>query len=316
MMFFLENVYYKSFGKIFDYIQQNIFEEEALPNQVVEIGFWPGGDRDGNPFVTPETTLKVSRRLRQTILKNYYRDIRKLRRRLTFRGIEDRLQRLEKSLYTAVFEDTFEEEFTLEFFREELETIKALIIQDHQSLFLSEINSFINKVQLFGFHFATLDIRQDSRVHHKVFTAMVDLLLKDGGSNLPSNYHELSEDEQVTTLSNIAGTLTPEQFEDEDVANTIATIQILKKMNETRLSDYVFPGMRPKAPLSNMAFAALLKRMKYGHITTHGFRSTFRDWAAESTAYPNEVCEQALAHTIANRNEAAYRRGGRRGFPL
>ena len=80
-------------------------------------------------------------------------------------------------------------------------------------------------------------------------------------------------------------------------------------MNETRLSDYVFPGMRPKAPLSNMAFAALLKRMKYGHITTHGFRSTFRDWAAESTAYPNEVCEQALAHTIANRNEAAYRRG-------
>ncbi|MAX47585.1 MAG: integrase [Rhodospirillaceae bacterium] len=86
-------------------------------------------------------------------------------------------------------------------------------------------------------------------------------------------------------------------------------IQILKKMNETRLSDYVFPGMRPKAPLSNMAFAALLKRMKYGHITTHGFRSTFRDWAAESTAYPNEVCEQALAHTIANRNEAAYRRG-------
>jgi integrase len=86
-------------------------------------------------------------------------------------------------------------------------------------------------------------------------------------------------------------------------------IQILKTMNETRLSDYVFPGMRPKAPLSNMAFAALLKRMDHGHITAHGFRSTFRDWAAECTAYPNEVCEQALAHTVANRVEAAYRRG-------
>lgn len=86
-------------------------------------------------------------------------------------------------------------------------------------------------------------------------------------------------------------------------------IQILKTMNETRLSDYVFPGMRPKAPLSNMAFAALLKRMDHGHITAHGFRSTFRDWAAECTAYPNEVCEQALAHTLSNRVEAAYRRG-------
>ena len=86
-------------------------------------------------------------------------------------------------------------------------------------------------------------------------------------------------------------------------------IQILKKMNETRLSDYVFPGMRPKAHLSNMAFAALLKRMDHGHITTHGFRSTFRDWAAECTAFPSEVCEQALAHAVANRVEAAYRRG-------
>ncbi|MDC7994825.1 phosphoenolpyruvate carboxylase [Altibacter sp. HG106] len=232
LIWFLENVYYKSFGKIFDYIQQNIFEEEPLPNQIVEIGFWPGGDRDGNPFVTPEITLKVSRRLRQTILKNYYRDIRKLRRRLTFRGIEDRLQRLEKLLYAAVFEDAFDETFSLEGFKKELETIKTLIIQDHQSLFLSEINSFINKVQLFGFHFATLDIRQDSRVHHKVFTAMVDQLLQEGGSNLPADYHERSEAAQVALLSKIEGSLSPEQFEDTHVANTIKTIQILKKIQQ------------------------------------------------------------------------------------
>ena len=69
----------------------------------------------------------------------------------------------------------------------------------------------------------------------------------------------------------------------------------------------LFPGERG-GKLSNMAMAMLLKRMGTD-VTAHGFRSAFRDWAAECTAYPNEVCEAALAHTIGNRVEAAYRRG-------
>jgi integrase len=62
-------------------------------------------------------------------------------------------------------------------------------------------------------------------------------------------------------------------------------------------------------PRSNMAMSALLKRMDYGHITTHGFRSTFRDWAGDETDYPRELAEQALAHDIGNKAERAYRRG-------
>ncbi len=63
------------------------------------------------------------------------------------------------------------------------------------------------------------------------------------------------------------------------------------------------------AAKSNMAMAMLLRRMNYGHITTHGFRSTFRDWAGDATSYPREIVEQALAHTIQNKAERAYRRG-------
>ena len=74
-------------------------------------------------------------------------------------------------------------------------------------------------------------------------------------------------------------------------------------------SGYVFPGQKPGKPLSNMAFEMILRRMKRGEITPHGFRSTFRDWAAETTAYPHEVMEMALAHTVGNKVEAAYRRG-------
>jgi integrase len=73
--------------------------------------------------------------------------------------------------------------------------------------------------------------------------------------------------------------------------------------------DYLFPGERDGRPLSNMAMMQLLKRMGYGHVTVHGFRSTFRDWAAERTAFPSEVVEMALAHTVSDKVEAAYRRG-------
>lgn len=72
---------------------------------------------------------------------------------------------------------------------------------------------------------------------------------------------------------------------------------------------YVFPGQRSGKPLSNMAMTALLRRMKRGDITVHGFRSTFRDWCAEATNTPRELAEAALAHTLKDKTEAAYQRG-------
>jgi integrase len=73
--------------------------------------------------------------------------------------------------------------------------------------------------------------------------------------------------------------------------------------------DFIFVGGRRGKPLSNMAMTMTLRRMKRGHLTVHGFRSSFRDWAAERMNFPAEVVEMALAHTIGNKVEAAYRRG-------
>lgn len=87
------------------------------------------------------------------------------------------------------------------------------------------------------------------------------------------------------------------------------SIQILAEMQEIRISDFVFPGGVKARPLSSMVFLMLLRRLGRTDITAHGFRSTFRDWAAERTDFPNEVVEMALAHTISNKVEAAYRRG-------
>jgi integrase len=84
---------------------------------------------------------------------------------------------------------------------------------------------------------------------------------------------------------------------------------IARAMHEARISDFVFPGQKPGKPLGVMSLTQVLSRMKVDGITVHGFRSAFRDWAAECTHASNEVCEAALAHAIGNRVEAAYRRG-------
>jgi integrase len=86
-------------------------------------------------------------------------------------------------------------------------------------------------------------------------------------------------------------------------------IKILEAMHDIRSGDFVFPGQRPGKPLSAMALEMVLRRMKIDNATVHGFRSAFRDWAAERTNFTNEVCEAALAHVITNKTEAAYRRG-------
>src|SRR5712691_3522391 len=88
-----------------------------------------------------------------------------------------------------------------------------------------------------------------------------------------------------------------------------AAMAVLEQMKEIRESEFVFAGGKQGKPLSNMAMLAVLKRMGRGELTAHGFRSTFRDWAAECTNFPREVVEIALAHTIENKVEAAYRRG-------
>lgn len=231
LIWYLENVFYDSFGDIFDYIKQNIFNGKEIDNDIINIGFWPGGDRDGNPFVTPEITLKVAERLKETIIKNYYRDVRSLKRKLTFRGIEDRMSVLENELYALMIGNP--SDLTLESFSAELKSLKEIITRDFQSLYVSEINSLLNKIHLFGFHFSTLDIRQDSRAHEKVFNDVVKTL-QDGGSDIfPKNYFDLSEKEQVDFLSKVDGKMDLSLITDEDTLKTLETIQAIKTIQDT-----------------------------------------------------------------------------------
>ncbi|WP_340063112.1 phosphoenolpyruvate carboxylase [Ascidiimonas aurantiaca] len=233
LIWYLENVFYHAGSKIFTYIQNNIFENTELNNEIVSLGFWPGGDRDGNPFVTTETTLKVAQRLRITILKNYYRDVRKLKRRITFKVVDKLLADLEIKLYQSAFGKKASMVITKKEFLESLLKIRAIIVSEHQSLFVEELDELINKVKLFGFHFASLDIRQDSRVHDYVFKAIVDETQKADLDVFPPDYHEMDAEKKIEVLSKVNGDLDFTIFTDEVVLNTLESITAMKSVQKS-----------------------------------------------------------------------------------
>ncbi|MCR8669408.1 phosphoenolpyruvate carboxylase [Aestuariibaculum sp. M13] len=234
LIWYLENVFYHSFGQIYNYIQTNIYDDSKKHNEIINIGFWPGGDRDGNPFVKPDTTLKVARKLKQSILKKYYADLKNLRRKLTFRGVEDRIIRLETIIYNYSIDLDTPDKISAKELLTELLSIRNVVVEQHQSLYENEINQLINRIHMFRYHFATLDIRQDSRIHHSVFTSVVDHLIAKGSKSIPSNYHDLSEAEQIDILSKVSNEdIDFNAFEDEMVYNTLKTIEAIKEIQAT-----------------------------------------------------------------------------------
>ncbi len=191
LVWYLENVFYQAAGRIITFLKNQF--PDAIPdnNPVITMGFWPGGDRDGNPNVTCDTTLKVADMLRGSIIKCYYLDVRKLKRRLTFKGVDTILAELEKQLYNNIFIPGQRTELTKEGILASLYSIREILIYQHNGLFQHLVDSLINKVHVFGLHFASLDIRQDSSVHHTVLEAIAEKT-----DLLPKNYKELSVEEK------------------------------------------------------------------------------------------------------------------------
>ena len=232
LIWYLENVFYATSGEIVHYLQKNILQGNSIKNQLIKLGFWPGGDRDGNPFVTTEITLKVAERLRTSILKCYYVEMRGLKRKLTFSGVDTLVSELEHKLYRSVFYSKGEIFITLDELLTQLGKIRTIIIEKHQSLYLDELEALLVKINLFGFHFATLDIRQNSKIHNIVFKDVVNFYLNSGSDIFPKNYFELNEEEKIDVLSKLKGNLNPADFENEITRSTLESVQAIKTIQE------------------------------------------------------------------------------------
>jgi len=223
LIWYLENVFYAAAGRIVNFLKNQFADEMNPGNPVINMGFWPGGDRDGNPFVTTETTLQVADALRSSIIKCYYLDVRRLKRRLTFDGVDMALNELEKKLYNNIFIPGHRTALTKNEILQTLNEICSTLIRQHNGLFINQVRNLINKVEIFGLHFASLDVRQESSVHGHVIET-----INRKTSLLPENYLLLSDEEKIAALCNLQPTVPISVFENELEKDTIETMRAIK----------------------------------------------------------------------------------------
>lgn len=233
LSWFLENVFYKAIPAIVEKVAQGLNTNLAdwKNFDLVRIGFWPGGDRDGNPYVTHDITIRVAQHLREGLLKCYHRDLRILRRRLTFKDVDTIIIDAERRIYSAAYGlgrgDSYKSSDEL---IEDLENARKLLIEKHDRLFLNLLDKFIAKVRIFGFYFASMDIRQDSRKHAYVWNAILKQL--ENKQKKIREFNKLDEGGQIDLLLKLRFKPSSLKFDDPFIAEALESFEVINEIQE------------------------------------------------------------------------------------
>ena len=231
LAWYLENVFYVAAANIQSGLNQLLSEYHIEPKKIIELGFWPGGDRDGNPNVNPQTTQQVAKMLRQILFRCYYRDFRNIKRRITFRGVEETMGVLQDVLYKNAFDSNLEPQDISAFLLENLGKISTILRTDHDGLFVDLMDDLMRKVELYRCHFAALDIRQDSRILRKVHAYCRKQ--QPIRALYTAAYDALSEEEKIKAISLKAAKIIYTDKQDSLTQDTLQTIAEIKQMQSS-----------------------------------------------------------------------------------
>ncbi|AYQ34781.1 phosphoenolpyruvate carboxylase [Runella sp. SP2] len=236
LCWFLENVFYKAIPML---VQRLLNGLEVPMNEwkhtgLFRLGFWPGGDRDGNPFVTSDVTLEVADRLRQILLKCYWRDIKYLKRRLTFNGVEEFISTAERKTNNAIYYPDQEHYTKAEELLADLSQAREVLVRDHDSLFVELLDETVLKIKLFGFFFASLDIRQVSPKHSLAWQEILTKIEKQVPVFSFSDYESWDEKRKIDFLLSLQVELAESDFKDpitQDIYGSMLAIREIQKRN-------------------------------------------------------------------------------------
>ena len=216
LTWYLQNIFYNSAGNIISSLRKHLSLHPGSL-QLIQLGFWPGGDRDGNPFVNTAITLSVARRLKETILKCYYSDIRTIRRRISFTGVYEQLLEIEQQLLNSI---RGKESMDCDSFKNGIQSILDDLNTQHNGVFKELLEDFIDRITLFGFYFATLDYRQDRSVIEKTLQhVLLETLLE--------------QDVTADTLFNNEKAIDILPSTDDRIGDTLETFKTIKRIQET-----------------------------------------------------------------------------------
>ena len=216
LTWYLQNIFYNSAGNIISSLRKNLSLNPGYL-QLIQLGFWPGGDRDGNPFVNTDITLSVARRLKETILKCYYSDIRIIRRRISFTGVYEKLLEIEQQLLDSI---RGKDSLDYDSFKNGIQSILDDLNTHHKGVFKELLEDFLDRITLFGFYFAALDYRQDRSVIEKTIQHVSLKTL-------------LEQDVTADTLLNNEKAIDILPSTDDRIGDTLETFKTIKKIQKT-----------------------------------------------------------------------------------